>query len=73
MDLGTVGRLLIVGGLVLAGLGLLVVLLDRVPFLGRLPGDIVIRRGPVTVYAPIVTSILLSILVTIALSLFLRR
>lgn len=73
MDLGTVGRLLIVGGLVLAGLGLLVVLLDRVPFLGRLPGDIVIRRGPVTIYAPIVTSILLSILVTIAFSLFLRR
>ena len=73
MDLGTVGRLLIVGGLVLAGLGLLVVLLDRVPFLGRLPGDIVIRRGPVTIYAPIVTSILLSILVTIALGLFLRR
>ena len=73
MDLGTLGRLFIVGGLVLAGLGLLVVLLDRVPFLGRLPGDIVIRRGPVTVYAPIVTSILLSILLTIALSLFLRR
>ena len=73
VDLGTVGRLLIVGGLALAGLGVVVLLFGRTPFLGRLPGDIVIRRGPVTIYAPLVTSILLSILLTIALSLFLRR
>lgn len=73
MDLGNLGRVLIVGGLTLAALGLLVVLLGRVPLLGRLPGDIVVRRGPVTFYAPLVTSLLLSVLLSIALSLFFRR
>lgn len=73
MDTGTLGRILIVGGLVLAALGLLVMVIGRVPFLGRLPGDIVVRRGPVTIYAPLVTSLLLSVLLTIALSLFFRR
>jgi len=73
VDLGNLGRVLIVGGLTLAALGLLVVLLGRVPLLGRLPGDIVVRRGPVTFYAPLVTSLLLSVLLSIALSLFFRR
>ena len=73
VDTGTLGRILIVGGLVLAALGLLVMVIGRVPFLGRLPGDIVVRRGPVTIYAPLVTSLLLSVLLTIALSLFFRR
>ena len=75
-DLGTIGRLLIGAGLILALIGGLILLAGRVPFLGwlgRLPGDIVVRRGPVTVYVPLITSILLSILLTVILNLFLRR
>jgi uncharacterized protein HemY len=63
------GRLLVVMGLVLAGIGLLVML--GLP-LGRLPGDIVIRRGNTTVHLPIATSILLSLILTVLLML-LRR
>ena len=73
MDLGSAGRILVVAGLVLVALGLLAILLGRVPFLGRLPGDFVLRRGPVTLYVPLATSILLSVLITIALNLILRR
>jgi hypothetical protein len=63
------GRLLFLLGLALAGLGLLVML--GLP-LGRLPGDIVIRRGNSTFYLPITTSIVVSVLLTLLLAL-LRR
>ena len=63
------GKFLVVAGLGLAGLGALLML--GLP-LGRLPGDLVYRRGSVSVYAPIVTSILLSLVFTIVLA-FWRR
>jgi hypothetical protein len=63
------GRLLVIVGLVIAGIGLLVMI--GVP-LGRLPGDVTYRRGNTTFYFPLATSILLSILLTILLTL-LRR
>jgi hypothetical protein len=64
-----VGKVLLLVGLVIAGIGLL--MMAGVPF-GRLPGDIVIRRGSGTFYFPIVTSIVLSIILTLLLAL-LRR
>jgi Protein of unknown function (DUF2905) len=64
-----VGKFLLLVGLVIAGIGLL--MMAGVPF-GRLPGDIVIRRGSGTFYFPIVTSIVLSIILTLVLAL-LRR
>ena len=63
------GRLLIVLGLVIAAVGVIVT--AGVP-LGRLPGDLVMRRGNVTFYFPIVTSIVISVLLTILFSV-LRR
>ncbi len=63
------GKVLVLIGLGIAGIGLLVML--GIPF-GRLPGDVVVRRGSFTFYFPIVTSILLSVLLTIVLML-LRR
>jgi hypothetical protein len=63
------GRGLVIAGIVIAGIGLL--MMAGLP-IGRLPGDIVIRRGSGTFYFPIVTSILLSIILTLLLA-FLRR
>ena len=68
-----VGRLLILLGGVSVVLGVVLLLLGRVPWLGRLPGDIVVRRGPVTIYFPLVTSLVVSIVLTVVLSLFWRR
>ena len=45
----------------------------RIPFLGRLPGDIAVNRGNVHFYFPIVTSLILSALLTLILNLFFRR
>jgi hypothetical protein len=63
------GKLLLVSGLIIAAIGLLVML--GLP-LGRLPGDITLRRGNATFYFPLVTSILLSVLLTLLFA-FLRR
>lgn len=67
------GRMLIIIGLVLAGLGVLMLVVGKIPGIGRLPGDIVFKRGNVTVYFPIVTMVLLSVILTVILNLFFRR
>jgi hypothetical protein len=63
------GKLLVVLGLGIAALGLLVML--GIPF-GRLPGDIVVRRGNFSFYFPLATSIVLSVLLTLLIALFRR-
>ena len=57
------GRSLVIGGAIVMAIGLVV--MAGLP-LFRLPGDFVVRRGPVTFYFPLVTSILLSVVVTSA-------
>ena len=64
-----VGKVLVLIGLGIAGIGLLVML--GIPF-GRLPGDIVVRRGNFSFYFPLATSIVLSILLTLIFALFRR-
>ena len=67
-----IGRTLLVLGGVLFVIGLLFILGARIPGLGRLPGDIVFRKGNFTLYFPLVTSLLLSLLLTAALAFFRR-
>jgi hypothetical protein len=64
-----VGRTLVLIGLSIAAVGVIMML--GVPF-GRLPGDIVVRRGSFSFYFPLATSIILSILLTLLFA-FLRR
>ena len=61
--------MLVLIGLAIAGLGLIVMI--GVP-LGRLPGDVVVRRGSFSFYFPLATSILLSVLLTLLFALFRR-
>ena len=65
----TMGRGLIIVGLVIAAIG--VVVMMGVP-IGRLPGDFTIRRGSLTFYFPLATSIVVSILLTLLLQWFRR-
>jgi len=73
MDMPFLGRTLITFGLVIALIGLCFAFAGRIPFLGKLPGDIVYHRGNFTVFAPIVTSILLSLILTVLFNLFAWR
>lgn len=66
-----IGRLLIVAGLLIAALGVLLSVADRVPLLGRLPGDIHLRGEGWNLYAPLGTSVLISVVLTLALTLLL--
>ena len=71
---GRMGRVLIGIGIALVVLGLLVTLGEKLPIrLGRLPGDIVIRGKNSVFYFPIVTSLLVSVVLSLALWLFGRR
>jgi len=72
VGLETIGKLLIGGAIALLVVGALVLLLGRFG-LDRLPGDLIFKRGGVTVYFPIGIMILLSIVGTVLLNLFLRR
>ena len=69
----SLGKLLILFGVVLALLGGLLLLVGKIPLLGRLPGDIVIRRENWSFYFPLTTSIVISVLLTLLFSLFGRR
>jgi hypothetical protein len=64
-----VGKLLVLIGIGIAGIGLLV--MAGMP-LFRLPGDFVVKRGNVSFYFPLATSILLSILLTLLFAIFKR-
>jgi hypothetical protein len=69
---GGIGKVLIGVGLLIVILGVILVLSPKIPYLGKLPGDIVIRRENFTLYFPVVTSILLSIVLTLILNLFFK-
>jgi len=60
-------------GKMLVLFGVILLLAGKIPFLGRLPGDIVIRREHWSFYFPLTTSIVISILLTLLFSLFGRR
>ena len=60
-----VGRALVLAGLVLIGAGLLVLFGPRMPWLGRLPGDIAIRRDQFSFYAPLMSCLLISLLASL--------
>jgi hypothetical protein len=64
-----IGKSLVFAGIAIAVLGLVLWGFSSVPYVGRLPGDIYVRRGNFTFYFPLATCILLSIIATIVLSL----
>jgi hypothetical protein len=68
-----VGRMLVVLGVLLALAGVVLLLVGRVPWIGRLPGDIHVQRGNWTFYFPLATSLLLSAVLTLVLWVLGRR
>ncbi|MEX2147974.1 MAG: DUF2905 domain-containing protein [Candidatus Rokuibacteriota bacterium] len=67
------GRVLVVAGIVIAIVGVALLFVGRIPWLGRLPGDIHIERGHWSFHFPIVTSLLISALLTLVFYLIGRR
>ena len=67
-----IGRILIIVGIIIVVLGVLVSFGGRIPFLGKLPGDILIRKDGFSFYFPIVTFLLLSVILTVIVNVILR-
>ena len=68
-----IGKILVGFGLLIALTGVVLVLVGRVPWIGRLPGDIHIQRGNFIFYFPLATSLLLSVVLTLLLYVVGRR
>jgi hypothetical protein len=70
--MASIGKILLVSGLLLAGAGILFLLADRIGWIGKLPGDIIIKRENVTFFFPLATCILISIVLSLLFWLFRR-
>ncbi len=71
--LSPMGKVLVVVGLIIVCIGLLIMFGNKIPLLGRLPGDIHIQKKDFSFYFPITTSIIISIILTIVFTLFSRK
>ncbi len=69
----SIGKLLMLIGVILLALGAVLTFTGRIPGVGRLPGDIVVKRGNFTFFFPVTTCIILSIILSLLFALFSRK
>lgn len=67
MDIEPFGKIIIALGILLVVIGVIIVLAPKIPYVGRLPGDIYIKRDNFVFYFPIVSSILISLILSLVL------
>jgi uncharacterized protein YybS (DUF2232 family) len=67
-----IGKSLIILGLIIAAIGVILTFAGRLPWFGRLPGDIYVKKENFTFYFPLATSILISVILSLILWLFRR-
>ena len=72
-DLHDLGKAVLVSGILIAAVGLVLIFGDKIPYLGKLPGDIFVRKKGLTFYFPVVTSIILSLILTLILYLISKK
>ena len=70
LGLGALGKMLILLGVLIFVIGLLLLVGEKIPWVGRLPGDIIIKKEKFTFYFPLTTSIVISIILTLLFTLF---
>ncbi|HEX3048800.1 MAG TPA: DUF2905 domain-containing protein [Bacillota bacterium] len=72
-EFSSLGKLLMIFGAIMLIAGALIWLGGKIPGIGRLPGDIFIKKGSFSFYFPIVTCIIISIILSLIFSLFGRK
>jgi len=73
MEIQPLGKLLIILGIFLVVFGILIVLAPKIPYIGRLPGDVYLKRDNFIFYFPLVSSIVISIVLTLILNFILGK
>ena len=63
-------KIIIILGIVLVAIGVVLLFIEKIPFLGKLPGDILVKKEHFTFYFPLTTSIIISIIISLVLYLF---
>ncbi|MCX7794603.1 MAG: DUF2905 domain-containing protein [Thermodesulfovibrionales bacterium] len=63
--IGDLGKFIIIAGFILVGLGFLLLFFEKIPYIGKLPGDIIIRKKNFTFYFPLMTGLILSLILTL--------
>ena len=71
--MGSIGKTLVLFGIVLIVVGVLVQLFHKIPWIGRLPGDFYVKKENMSFYFPLTTSLLISLVLTLLLNLFGRK
>ncbi len=71
--MGELGRIMVLTGAVILVVGLVLIFLEKVPFVGKLPGDILIKKENFSVYFPLTTCVLISILLSAISYLWFRK
>ncbi len=72
LNFGTFGKLLILAGILIIIVGLLLVFWNKIPFLGKLPGDIFIEKGNFRFIFPVVTCLVISLVLTMIVNVIIR-
>lgn len=67
-----IGKLLIMMGFILIIFGVIVVFWGKIPFIGKMPGDIMIQKGSLRVFIPLATSLVLSLVITLIINILFR-
>lgn len=70
MKLNIVSKLFIIFGIIFVIIGFLLPYISKIPFIGRLPGDIYIEKENFKIYFPLTTSIIISIIISLIIYLF---
>ncbi len=70
LGFGALGKMLILLGVLIIVIGFLLLIGEKIPWIGKLPGDIIIRKEKFKFYFPLTTSILISIILTLLFTLF---
>ncbi len=73
MDIGSIGKTIIILGVILIVIGIILTFIGKIPFLGKLPGDIYIQKKNFAFYFPLTTSIILSIILSLIFWLWSHR
>lgn len=67
------GKMIIVAGVVMVAVGIILLLMQKIPFIGKLPGDILIKKDNFTFYFPLATCVLISLIFTLISMLWTRK
>jgi len=69
----SIGKLLIITGVVIAVIGVILAFGQKIPYIGRLPGDIYYKKDSFTIYFPLATSILISVILSLIIYFFFKK